>query len=58
MVGMPKLIKNYQRTGEKRPFSMDVIRRSSGRRILDNGLGRQTYSVILILWSERDRLSK
>jgi hypothetical protein len=38
---MPKLIKDYQRTGEKRPFNMDKIRRSSERgRILDNGLGR------------------
>lgn len=28
---MPKLIKDYQRTGEKRPFNMDKITRSSER---------------------------
>jgi hypothetical protein len=28
---MPKLIKDYQRTGEKGPFNMDEIRRSSER---------------------------
>jgi hypothetical protein len=28
---MPKLIKDYQRTGEKKPFNMDKIRRSSER---------------------------
>jgi hypothetical protein len=28
---MPKLIKDYQWTGEKRPFNMDKIRRSSER---------------------------
>ena len=37
---MPKLIKDYQRTGEQRPFRMDKIRRSSERGILDDGLGR------------------
>jgi hypothetical protein len=40
---MPKLIKDYQRTGEQRPFIMDKIRRSSVRGDSERWLGK-TYA--------------